>query len=151
MKDLILFNDEGICISTEKSRLDLDMLHDFLSTKAYWSLHLPRAVMERSIAHSLCFGVYDGARQIGFARVVSDLATVAYLGDVFIVEAYRNRGLGKWLIATVMNHPDLAGLRRWMLLTRDAHALYRQAGWKEIADPSRWMEKHHKNPYPPAS
>lgn len=110
-------------------------------------MNIPKDRVLVSIENSLCFGVYTGSRQIGFARIISDFSTIAYLGDVFIVKDYRGMGLSKWLMETIMNHPDLQGLRRWILLTGDAHQLYRQFGWKEIADPSLWMELHNKNAY----
>lgn len=138
---------DNFCISTDKSLLDLDSIHTFLSTQAYWSLNIPRATVARSIENSLCFGVYDGSRQVGFARIISDFATIAYLGDVYILEEFRGQGLSKWLMETIMVHPNLQGLRRWILLTGDAHGLYRQFGWKDIADPIRWMEIHDKNVY----
>jgi len=138
---------EGYCISTDKALLDLDAIHAFLSTKAYWCLNIPRERVLRSIAHSRCYGVYKGTEQVGFARVISDMATIAYLGDVYIEEAHRGRGLSKWLVGTIMNDPDLQGLRRWILLTGDAHGLYRQHGWTDLADPTRWMERHDKEVY----
>jgi GNAT superfamily N-acetyltransferase len=126
-------------ISTDKSRLDIDAICDFL-TRAYWAKGRPRERTERALENSLVFGLYDGTRQIGLARVVSDHAIFAYLCDVFIHEDYRASGLGKWLIETVMSHPDLQGLRRWTLATRDAHGLYRQFGWDALKDPDGWME-----------
>lgn len=134
-------------ISTNKSLLDIDAIHGFLSTKAYWCMNIPRERVEASIRNSLCFGVYQGLRQIGFARVISDFATIAYLGDVYILEEHRRKGLSKKLMTTIMNHEDLRGLRRWILLTSDAHELYRQFGWTTIADPTKWMEIHNKNVY----
>ena len=134
-------------ISTERARLQLDAIVAFLS-RAYWAQGRKRAAIERSIEHSLCFGLYAGERQIGFARVVTDCATFAYLCDVFIDESYRGQGLGKWLMSVVMDHPDLQGLRRWILATRDAHGLYRQFGWTELKDPGRWMEIHNPPPVP---
>jgi GNAT superfamily N-acetyltransferase len=134
-------------ISTEKARLQLDAIVAFLS-QAYWSQGRTREVIERSIEHSLCFGLYAGDRQVGFARVVTDHATFAYLCDVFIDETYRGHGLGKWLMAAVMNHPDLQGLRRWTLATRDAHGLYKQFGWTELKNPGRWMELYNPPPVP---
>ncbi|MCK6541040.1 MAG: GNAT family N-acetyltransferase, partial [Anaerolineales bacterium] len=111
----------------------------FLS-RAYWAQGRTRDVIARSIENSICFGMYDGDKQIGFARVISDCATFAYLCDVFIAEEYRGRGLGKWFLAVVMAHPELQGLRRWMLATLDAHAFYRQFGWSELQSPGRYME-----------
>ncbi len=134
-------------ISTEKSRLDTELIHRFLSEEANWSKDIPRERVERAIANALCFGVFEGKSQIGFARVISDFATIAYLGDVFILKEYRGRGLSKWLMQTINSHPDLQGLRRWILLTADAHSLYRQYGWVDIADPSRWMERHDPQVY----
>lgn len=127
-------------ISTDKERLDLSFIHGFLSTEAYWSLGIPFEIVERSVKNSLCFGVYHGEEQVGFARIITDYATVAYLGDVFIVQEHRGKGLSKWLMQVVQGHPDLQGLRRWVLLTRDAHELYRQSGWKNIEFPDRYME-----------
>ena len=103
--------------------------------------------VQKSIDNSLCFGVYHQEQLIGFARVVSDLATVAYLGDVYILHAFRGQGLSKWLMGAIMNHPNLQGLRRWILLTADAHGLYQQYGWHNIAAPDRWLEKHDKDIY----
>ncbi len=130
---------EEFTISTEEARLQLDAILAFLS-RAYWAEGRTRDVIERSMAHSLCFGLYAGDRQIGFARVITDRATFAYLCDVFIDDSYRGRGLGKWLMAAVMDHPDLQGLRRWTLATRDAHGLYKQFGWTDLKHPERWME-----------
>ncbi|MCQ3937345.1 MAG: N-acetyltransferase [Chloroflexi bacterium] len=127
-------------ISDDPARLDLDAVSDFLS-RAYWADTRPRDVIEKSIQHSLNFGVYDGERQIGFARVVTDRAVFAYLCDVFIHEDYRGNALGKWMMECVLSHPDLQSLKRWCLLTRDAHGLYRQFGFTELNDPARWMEK----------
>ena len=134
-------------ISTSKTKLDLEVIHNFLSTKAYWSLHIPKEKVQTAIENSLCFGVYESEKQIGFARVISDFSTIAYLGDVFILEEYRGKGLSKWLMETIMTHPNLQGLRRWILLTGDAHELYKQYGWTPIADASKWMELHNKNVY----
>ena len=134
------FKKDKFTISDDVSRLDIDAICDFLS-RAYWADKRPRRLIERSIKHSLNFGVYDGERQIGFARVVTDHSTFAYLCDVFIREEYRGHSLGKWMMECVMTHPDLQGLRRWSLATRDAHGLYQQFGFTELSDPSLWMEK----------
>jgi N-acetylglutamate synthase-like GNAT family acetyltransferase len=131
---------ENFTISDDASRLDMDAICDFLS-RAYWADQRKRATIEKSIKHSLNFGVYDGDRQIGFARVVTDYAVFAYLCDVFIHEEYRGRSLGKWMMECIMSHPDLQGMRRWCLVTRDAHGLYKQSGFSELAAPERWMEK----------
>ena len=130
---------ENFTISTDSSRLDVDAICEFLA-RAYWSKGRPRERTERALENSLVFGLYDGNKQIGIARVVTDYAIFAYLCDVFIHEDYRALGLGKWLIETVMSHPDLQGLRRWTLATRDAHELYRQFGWDALSNPERWME-----------
>ncbi|MEM1356676.1 MAG: GNAT family N-acetyltransferase [Bacteroidota bacterium] len=134
-------------ISTEMQLLDIEMIHGFLSTKAYWSLKIPKETVVRSIEHSLCFGVYKDSEQVGFARVISDYATIAYLGDVFILEPHRGRGLSKLLMKAIMNHGKLQGLRRWMLLTGDAHGLYKKFGWKELADSTKWLERHESKVY----
>lgn len=126
-------------ISDDKSRLDLDAIHDYL-TRSYWSPGIPRELVARGIEYALCFGVYHGARQIGFARVITDRATFGYLADVFVLEEYRGRGLSKRLMAFIMAHPDLQGLRRFMLATRDAHGLYAQFGFAEPASPANLME-----------
>jgi GNAT superfamily N-acetyltransferase len=133
-------------ISTDRERLILDVIHGFL-TNCYWAKGIPREVVARSIEHSLCFGIYEGGTQIGFARVVSDFATVAYLGDVFVLESHRGRGLSKWLMECVMQHPALQNLRRWILLTRDAHGLYSQFGFTPVKAPERYMELHQPNVY----
>src|SRR5271166_1534521 len=134
-------------ISTDPARLDLDVIHGFL-TNCYWAKGIPREVVARSIEHSLCFGVYDGSgAQVGFARVVSDFATVAYLGDVFILESHRGRGLSKALMESITQHPALQGLRRWILLTRDAHGLYKKFGFTPVAKPDRYMELHRPDVY----
>ena len=138
---------EEFLVSTDRTRLDLDVIHEFL-TKCYWAKGIPREVVARSIEHSLCFGVYDGSGvQVGFARVVSDFATVAYLGDVFILESHRGRGLSEWLMECIMQHPALQNLRRWILLTRDAHGLYSQFAFTPIETPERYMELHRPNVY----
>ena len=131
-----------IDISTDRSRLDIAYIHRYLSEECYWSIGRRREIVEKSIANSLCFGVYDGDRQIGFARVVTDYATFAWLCDVFIDAAYRERGLGKQLVETVVAHPELQGLRNFILATRDAHELYRQyGGFEALAAPDRWMAR----------
>lgn len=131
---------DNFTISDDASRLDLDAIADFLS-RAYWAETRPRDVIERSVRYSLNIGVYDGKRQIGFARVVTDRAVFAYLCDVFIHEGYRGQALGKWMMECIVNHPELQGLRRWCLVTRDAHGLYTQFGFAELNNPERWMEK----------
>jgi GNAT superfamily N-acetyltransferase len=134
------WTEGGFTISTDASRLQLEVIAGFLSG-AYWSSNRPRALIERSVEHSLNFGMYEGDQQIGFARVVTDRATFAYLCDVFVLESHQGRGLGKWLMSVVTAHPDLAHLRRFMLATRDAHGLYAQFGFTELSAPQRWMER----------
>jgi len=126
-------------ISTDPARLDMDVIVDMLK-RAYWAAGRPREKTERAFQNSLVFGVYDGDRQIGMARVVTDFSIFAYLCDVFIHEDYRARSLGKWLIQTIMSHPDLAEIRRWLLVTSDAHGLYKKYGFTTIEDPERWMQ-----------
>jgi GNAT superfamily N-acetyltransferase len=140
MTDLTVYKND-FCISTEKKKLDLKAVHLFLSTQAYWALNISFEKVEKAAAHSLTFGVYQGDEQIGYARVISDYTNIAYLGDVYILPAFRGQGLSKWLMQTITSHPELQGLRRWILLTSDAHGLYKQFGWTEIADPERWMER----------
>ncbi len=110
------------------------MIHDFLANRSYWAAGIPLAVVKRSIDNALCFGVYHQDGQVGFARVVTDYATFAYLGDVFILESHRGRGVGKRLVKTIMEHPDLQGLRLWLLGTKDAHELYRKYGFKKLTE-----------------
>jgi GNAT superfamily N-acetyltransferase len=127
-------------ISTDPRRLQLEVIADYLS-RAYWSSKRPRELIERSLEHSLNFGLYEAEHQIGFARVITDHATFAYLCDVFVLESHQGRGLGKWLMSVVTQHPDLQHLRRFMLATRDAHGLYTQFGFTALSAPDRWMEK----------
>jgi GNAT superfamily N-acetyltransferase len=130
-------------ISTDRSRLNIPFIHEFFSNESYWATNRSREVVERSIENSLNFGVFYGDEQIGFARVVTDYATFAWLADVFIIDAYRNRGLGKWLVEVITSHPRLQNFRRWLLATRDAHELYRRVGFNELAEPTRWMERRN--------
>lgn len=130
---------DNYIISTDPALLNLEAIAAFLS-RAYWAQGRTRETIARSLKNSICFGLYDGQTQAGFARVISDCATFAYLCDVFIDETHRGQGLGKWLISTVMSHPDLQGLRRWSLVTRDAHELYKPFGWTELKSPERYME-----------
>ena len=131
---------EEFTITTDRARLDRSLIHEFLSA-SYWAKGIPRETVDRSIEGALCFGLYDEDRQVGFARVITDRATFAYLADVFVLESHRGRGLAVWLMETILAHPDLQGLRRWMLLTRDAHPLYRKVGYTALARPERVMEK----------
>jgi N-acetylglutamate synthase-like GNAT family acetyltransferase len=139
MTAMVVTDAGRFLISTDRAKLDVDLIHGFLA-RSYWAEGIPRETVARAIENSLCFGVYNDGEQVGFARVISDFATYAYLADVFILEPYRERGLGKELIATVMAHPELQGLRRWSLGTRDAHGLYAQFGFTALDNPSRMME-----------
>lgn len=130
-------------ISTDQTFLDLLVIHRFLSTEAYWCQGIPFEVLEKAINHSLCFGVYHEGqtrKQVGFARVISDYATYAYICDVFVLKDFRGSGLGKWLMSCIRAHPSLQGLRRWSLATRDAHGLYAQFGFQPLSNPERWMQ-----------
>ena len=131
---------DGYLISTDASMLDLEVVHAYLS-RSYWAAGVPEDVVRRSIENSLCFGVYRGEEQAGFARVVTDRATFAYLADVFVLEEHRGQGIGKWLVEVILSYPDLQGLRRWMLATRDAHDLYRRYAFTELARPGIFMER----------
>jgi len=126
-------------ISTSRERLDVAVIHAFLA-ESYWSPGIPRETVERAIAGSLNFGVYRNGRQIGFARVITDGATFAYFADVFVLPDYRGAGLATWLMTTALTHPALTGLRRCLLVTRDAQALYARCGFTPIARPERFME-----------
>lgn len=134
-------------ISTDKEKIDVALVHRFLSESSYWAKNIPLDVVLRSIEHSVCFGIYDGEQQVGFARVTTDKATFGYMGDVFVIEAYRGRGLSKWLMQCILAHPELQGFRRWILATADAHGLYAQSGFKPLAKPERWMELHNPEVY----
>jgi len=134
-------------ISTDRTRLDADLIQNFLNQESYWARTRTPEQTRTAIENSICFGVYHGDRQIGFARVVSDRATFAYLGDVFILEEYRGRRLGKWLMEAVISHPELQSLRRWVLATRDAHSLYDKYGFRDLVHPERWMERPAPDAY----
>ena len=127
--------------------LDIEMIFDFLSGISYWATAISKEVVVKSIEHSVCFGVFKGAQQIGFGRVVTDRATFAYLADVFILESHRSKGLGKWLVECILAHPELQDLRRWMLATADAHQLYAQYGFVSLSNPERFMEKSNPDVY----
>jgi GNAT superfamily N-acetyltransferase len=135
-----------LCISTDPARLDIEAIHAYLS-RSYWAEGIPKDVVAKSIQSSVCFGLYDGARQIGLARVITDKATFAYLCDVYVLEEYRGHGLGKWLMEAVSAYPDLQGLRRFVLLTRDAHGLYEKFGFTPLKDPGRYMEIARQGSY----
>ncbi|MDD5140648.1 MAG: GNAT family N-acetyltransferase [Verrucomicrobiales bacterium] len=140
-------SDGDLLISGDKKLLDRALIHNFLKERSYWAKGIPIEIVNRSIEHSLCFGVYKAGQQIGFARVVTDCAAFAWLADVFIVEEQRGHGLGKRLVAAVLEHPQLQGLRRFMLGTLDAHSLYGQFGFTPIKQVERFMEIHRPNPY----
>src|SRR2546428_8173554 len=146
MKVLTVHKGE-FSITTDTKRLDIPFIHHFLSEKSYWATNIPITTVKRSIQNSLCFGVFHGAKQIGFARVISDFSTFAYLADVFIIEDERGKGLSKLLMEVISTHPDLQGLRRWVLATADAHKLYEQFGFVPLSKPERFMELHNPNPY----
>lgn len=143
---------ENYLISTDTSKLDVDVIYQYLSQESYWAKGIPRFVVEKSLANSLCFGVYyinETTEQIGFARLVTDKATFAYLGDVFIISQHRGKGLSKWLMQTIHAHPEVQSLRRWLLGTRDAHGLYEQFGWTRFDEEvsKRFMQKHNPDVY----
>lgn len=135
-------------ITTDPARVDRAVVHAFLS-ESYWARGIPREVMDRSIDHSLPFSLWSPEAQVGFARVVTDRATFAYVADVFVLPEYRGRGLSLWMMQTMVSHPDLQGLRRWSLLTRDAHGLYLKVGFRPLANAARWMERHDPEVYGP--
>ncbi len=132
-------------ISTDKSKLDIPLIHNVLKS-SYWAENIPLAIMEKSIKNSLCFGLYENSQQVGFARVITDYATTAYLKDVFIVEPYRGQGLGKWFVESILEYPELQDVPKWLLATKDAHGLYRRYGFKKLTEPEKIMmrlQPHH--------
>jgi GNAT superfamily N-acetyltransferase len=135
-------SEDGLLFSTDRGRMDIDLIHGFLSRESYWVPGIRRELVERAIANSICFGAYEDSHQLAFARVITDGAGFAWLADVFVVAAHRGSGLGKRLIAFVMAHPDLQYIRRFMLATRDAHGLYAQFGFTPLAHPERMMERY---------
>ena len=140
------WTDGDILISDDRSLLDLHVIHGFLKA-SYWSEGIPRDLLQRAVNNSIPVGVYQAGKQVGFARVVTDRATFAYLADVFVLESHRARGLSKHLMRVVLSHPELQGLRRWHLVTRDARGLYRQFGFTELKNASRHMEIHVRDAY----
>ena len=130
----------GFLISTDPAKLSLAVIHQYLSEESYWAKGISFSLVERSVQNSLNFGVYHQEEQVGYARVISDFATFAYLCDVFILANYRGHGLAKWLMHCILNHPGLQGLRRFMLMTRDAHGLYRESGFTDLKNPPDVME-----------
>ena len=140
------FTKDRFFISTEKEKFDIDLIHSFL-TRSYWAQGISKEIIKRSIEGALCFAVFENDKQIGFARMITDKATFAYLADVFIIEEYRGLGLSKWLMEVIMSHPDLQGLRRMMLATRDAHGLYEKFGFMPLNNVDRWMHIHNPEVY----
>ncbi len=141
-----VLGEEGFLLSDDPARINLDVVHGYL-TRSYWSEGIPRETVERSIRNSLVFGLYFGDKQVGFARVITDRATFAYLCDVFVLEDFQGRGLGKWMVEAITSHPDLQGLRRFLLATRDAHGLYERFGFRPLTNPERFMTKHDPDIY----
>jgi GNAT superfamily N-acetyltransferase len=139
----------GYQISTDPLRLDIAMIHQYLSKDSYWAQKVPLEVVARSLVNSFCFGVYHNDVQVGLARLITDKATFAYLCDVFILPAHRGKGLSKWLLDTMQNHPEMQGLRRWMLGTKDAHELYKQFGWTTLPEEHvpKFMQRHNPDAY----
>lgn len=137
------FTKDEFAISTDSAQLDLRFIHNYLSKESYWGQGIPFEKVGIAADHSLNFGLYHKDRQIGYARIVTDYARVAYLADVFVISEYRGRGLSKWLMQVIMSHPDLQGLRRWMLHTRDAHGLYTPFGWTSPEKPETYLEKYN--------
>jgi len=135
-----VFIKNGFLISTDQSMLDFEVIYNYLNKESYWARGIPKEKLRKAIENSICFGVYHHDKQVGLARVISDKATFAYICDVFIIEKYRRQSLSKWLIQSIVNYPDLQGLRRWSLATADAHGLYSQFGFTTITRPERWME-----------
>jgi GNAT superfamily N-acetyltransferase len=136
------FHKNGFQISTDNSLLDFGIIYQYLSKESYWAQGIPEQTVRKAIENSLCFGIYKQNMQVGLARVITDKATFAYICDVFVLPEFRRLGLSKWLIQTIVSHPELQGLRRWSLATADAHGLYRQFGFTEITRPETWMEKY---------
>lgn len=140
MTKILEIHRDSFTISTDPARLDMNAIHNFLE-RAYWAKGRPRERTEEGAKNSLVFGLYQGRQQIGLARVVTDFSIMAYLCDVFIDEEYRGNGLGKWLVQSILEHPDLKHIRRWLLATDDAHGLYRQFEFETLAEPAKWMQR----------
>ena len=133
-------------LSDDPAEMQLEAIHAFLET-SYWAAGIPFATVVRAVANSLCVGAFHGEAQVGFARVVSDRATFAYLADVYVLEAHSGRGLARAMVQKLQDHPDLQGLRRWLLFTRDAHSVYAPLGWSPLADPKLVMQRHFPDVY----
>jgi GNAT superfamily N-acetyltransferase len=138
--EIVEFHRDGYTVSTDPARLDLALIHDYLTNRSYWVPGISFSDVEEAARHSLNFGLYLAGKQIGYARLLTDCVRFAYLMDVFVLEEQRGRGLGKWLMACVMQHPALQRVQRWMLATWDAHGFYAQFGFQPLALPDRWME-----------
>ena len=138
---------DNFSISDDRKKIQFEVIYDFLANHSYWAREIPIEIVRRCINGSLCFGVYDGGKQIGFARVVTDGSTYGYIADVFILEQYRGKGLSKWLMATIMSDSRLGGFRRWSLATRDAQGLYAQFGFQVVSNPERKMEILNRDIY----
>ncbi len=147
MKQNLRKNKDEFIITTKREDLQVEAILDYLVNQSYWAKNRTLEQMETVIKNSLCFGVYKDEKQIGFARVVTDFATFAYLGDVYILDEFQGNGLGKWLMEVIVEHPDLQGFRRWILATFDAHTLYEKYGFTELKHPERWMEKAAPDAY----
>ncbi|WP_181305067.1 GNAT family N-acetyltransferase [Rufibacter sp. XAAS-G3-1] len=139
-------NKDGYLLSFDKDLLQLEVIHGFLR-EVYWSRGIPKQVVKKAIEHSLCLGIYAEGKQVAFARLITDYATFAYLCDVFVLEDYRGKGLSKWMLQAFRSHPELQGLRRWMLATEDAHSLYTQFGFEPLPHPERFMQLHTPDIY----
>lgn len=147
MNTIVEETKNNFIISNDKAKLDIDAIHQYIGGESYWAQGIPFDVLKKAIDNSMCFGVYDNNKQIGFARMITDYSTFAYLADVYILESYRGKGLSKWLMEFIMNHPDMKGLRRYMLATKDAHGLYLQYGFKPVANPENIMEIRNPDIY----
>ena len=144
--EIMEWQKDDYILSTDKSRIDISAVHDFLS-QSYWAEGIPRETVKRCIENSLCFAIYHHEMLVGFARAISDFATFAYLADVFVLPGHRGKGLSKWLIQIILDHPQLQGLRRFTLATKDAHGLYAQFGFTLFDKPERWMHRHDPDVY----
>ncbi|MFB6454649.1 GNAT family N-acetyltransferase [Chitinophaga sp. Hz27] len=144
---MTVYQEGEFLISTDKDRLDIDVIHNWLSKESYWAKDIPRDIVERAIAGSMCFGIYHGDALVGFGRLTTDKATFAYLMDVFVLKEWRGRGLSKMLMKAMLEHPELQGLRRWLLVTSDAHGLYSQFGFTPMPDPGKIMTLAMTDPY----
>lgn len=146
-KTVLNWHKDNFTISTDKTRLNIEYIHEYLSNRSYWAENIPIHVVQKSIEGSICFGIFIEKKQIGFARVITDMASFGYLADVFVDENYRGLGLSKWLMEVILSYPDLQGLRRFLLATRDAHGLYEQFGFSVLSFPEKWMHIHNPDVY----